>query len=67
MAFRMTLWALALLFIATIYNVGAAYYAMGGISVQDKFEEIGLLDDGTKGEFPLPVKKPLHTAALAMN
>lgn len=62
-AFRMTLWLFGLLFIATIYNAVSAYSSMGDINVQDRFEEIGLLDDG-KG-LPYPPRKPLQISELA--
>lgn len=62
MFFKITLWVLVLMFVSTIYNVVSAYTAMGAINVQDKFEQIGLLDDG-KGEFPLPPRKPANLMA----
>jgi hypothetical protein len=63
--FRMTLWLFGLLFIATIYNVVSAYTAMGSMDVQEKFEEIGLLEDG-KG-LPYPPRKPLQISEMASN
>lgn len=62
MAFKVTLWVLALMFVSTIYNVVSAYTAMGAVNVQDKFQKIGLLHDG-KTEFPLPPKKPQNLLA----
>ncbi len=67
MMFKMTLWACALLFIATVYNVVGAYDAIGGVDVHEKFEEVGLLEDTTPGQYPLPVRKPLQVHELASN
>ena len=67
MLFKLTLWACALLFVATVYNVVGAYDALGGVDVQGKFEEVGLLEGTAQGQFPLPVHKPLMTQQLAAN
>lgn len=67
MAFKMTLWACGLLFIATVYNVVGAYDAMGGVDVQGKFEQVGLLHDGDGSAFPLPQRKPLNIQEVASN
>ena len=61
MAFKLTLWVLVLTFVATIYNVVEAYSAMGSMNVQDKFEQIGLLDHG-QSSIPIPPRKPALTA-----
>ena len=65
MMFKMALWACALLFIATVYNVVGAYDAIGAVDVQAKFEEVGLLEGTRSGEHPQPVQKPLQTQELA--
>ncbi len=58
MAFKTALWVMALMFIATIYNVVGAYTAMGALNVQGKFQEIGLLDNSNKTHFIIPPRKP---------
>ena len=67
MAFKMTLWACALLFVATVYNVIGAYDAMGSVDVQSRFQQVGLLEGQSNGEYPLPLKKPLQIRELASN
>lgn len=67
MAFKMTLWACALLFVATVYNVVGAYDAMGSVDVQSRFQEVGLLDGGSAEGYPLPQRKPLQIRELASN
>lgn len=67
MAFKMTLWLLALMFVATIYNVVGAYSAMGALNVQGKFQEIGLLDNGKIDGIPLPPHKPAQLSKIASN
>lgn len=68
MALRLMLWAFALLFIATIWNVITAYNGMAGMNVHGKFQQIGLLEGGiANAEFPLPPKKPLMLQELAAN
>ena len=62
MAFKLTLWVLALTFAATIYNVIGAYNAMGSMNVQDKFAQIGLLENGNKERFIIPPRKPVPPA-----
>lgn len=65
MAFRLTVWLLALTFVATIYNVVSAYGALGEMNVQSRFQEIGLLHDGRVYAHPLPPRKPLQVSELA--
>lgn len=67
MAFKMTLWACALLFVATLYNVIGAYDAIGSVDVQSRFEEVGLLEGGSSESHPLPQRKPLQIRELASN
>ncbi len=68
MAFKMALWACALLFVATLYNVIGAYDAMGSVDVQTRFQEVGLLEnDNSVGAYPLPPRKPLQIRELASN
>ncbi|PZQ45284.1 MAG: hypothetical protein DI551_07845 [Micavibrio aeruginosavorus] len=64
MAFKITLWALGVLAIATIYNGVSAYNALGDSNIQAQFEQIGLLDDGAQN-VPAPPRKPLRTEELA--
>ena len=58
MAFKMTLWLLALMFTATIYNVVTAYNAMGSVDVQQRFETIGLIEYSNPQGFIIPEHKP---------
>lgn len=63
MAFKMTLWLCALMFIATLYNAVSAYDAMGGVDVQHQFMKVGLLQG--KADMPVPPRKPLEIEQLA--
>lgn len=67
MAFKMSLWACALLFIATLYNVIGAYAAMGSVDMQNRFQQVGLLEGGKEDGYPLPQRKPLQIRELASN
>lgn len=67
MAFKMTLWTCALLFIATLYNVIGAYAAMNSVNMQSRFQEVGLLESGVERGHPLPQRKPLQIRELASN
>jgi hypothetical protein len=58
MAFKMTLWLLALTFVAMVYNGVSAYSAMGSVDVQDRFEQIGLIEYSNKNRFVIPPRKP---------
>lgn len=66
MMFKMALWACALLFFATVYNAVSAYEALGSVDIQDSFMRVGILE-GSRQEFPLPVRKPLQTEEFASN
>ncbi|MFA5593439.1 MAG: hypothetical protein WC989_09030 [Micavibrio sp.] len=66
MALKMTLWAFALLFIATIWNAVTAYSGMGDMNVQGRFQTIGLLEDEREvAAFPLPPHKPEFNYTVA--
>lgn len=58
MAFRMTLWAFALMFVAMVYNGFSAYTAMGAMDVQGRFEQIGLIEYRNPHGYIIPVHKP---------
>lgn len=59
MVFKMTVWLLALVFVAMVYNGVSAYSAMGAIDVQTKFEKIGLIAYGNPNGYIIPVRKPV--------
>jgi len=58
MAFKMTVWMLALVFVAMVYNGVSAYSALGSVDVQGKFEQIGLITYGNPHGFIIPAHKP---------
>jgi hypothetical protein len=58
MAFKMALWALALMFVAMVYNGVSAYSAMGAMDVQTRFEQIGLIEYRNPHGFIIPAHKP---------
>ena len=58
MTFKMTLWLLALMFVAMVYNGVSAYTAMGAMDVQGKFEQIGLIEYRNPDGFIIPERKP---------
>jgi hypothetical protein len=66
MAFRMTLWVLALMFVAMVYNGVSAYSAMGAMDVQGRFEQIGLIEYRNTGGFIIPAHKPMVPQAEEM-
>ena len=66
MAFKMTLWVLALMFVAMVYNGVSAYSAMGSMNVQDRFEEIGLIEYRNPNGFIIPAHKPAPPQAEEM-
>lgn len=63
MAFKMTLWVLALMFVAMVYNGVSAYTAMGAMDVQGKFEQIGLIEYRNPNGFIIPAHKPAPPSA----
>lgn len=65
MIFKMTLWLCALMFLATLYNAVSAYEAIGDVDVQDKFIQVGLIED--QAHHSTPPKKPLQIERLAAN
>ncbi len=58
MTFKMTLWLLALMFVAMVYNGISAYTAMGAMDVQGKFEQIGLIEYRNPNGYIIPARKP---------
>lgn len=66
MAFRMTMWVLALTFVAMVYNGFSAYSAMGAMDVQGRFEEIGLIAYRNPNGFIIPARKPAPPQAEEM-
>ena len=66
MAFRMTLWALALMFVAMVYNGFSAYSAMGAMDVQGRFEQIGLIEYRNPNGYIVPARKPMAPQAAEM-
>lgn len=67
MAFRMTVWLLGLMFVATLYNVATAYSAIGSMDVQSKFQTIGLIEYKNAGAFIIPERKPVPPEMVASN
>lgn len=65
MAFKMTLWVLCVMFVATMYNVVSAYSAMGSAEVQTRFQQIGLLH--SQPSVPIPPRKPVMAQEFASN
>lgn len=59
MAFKMTMWILALMFAATIYNVVGAYAALDEVNVQERFETIGLIEYSNPHGYIIPAHKPV--------
>lgn len=67
MAFKMTLWLLALVFVAMVYNGVSAYSALGSVDVQGRFEQIGLIAYRNPNGFIIPTHKPPAPERLASN
>lgn len=57
MGWKMTMWLLALMFVAMVYNGVSAYTAMGSSDVQGRFQQIGLIAE--ERHFIMPAHKPL--------
>jgi len=64
MNYRLNLVLMLVVFSVVTYNVCMAYQDMNDVSVQGKFEEIGLLQD-SQPNFIIPAKKPSLSAQLA--
>jgi hypothetical protein len=62
----MTLWVLALMFVAMVYNGVSAYSAMGAMDVQGRFEQIGLIEYSNPQGFIIPAHKPMPPQAQEM-
>ncbi len=65
MAFKMALWVLCVMFAATLYNIVSAYSAMESSEVQNRFQQIGLLEQAST--IPIPPRKPVMVQELASN
>jgi hypothetical protein len=64
MNYKLNLALMLVVFSAVTYNVCKAYEGMDQIAVEDKFQEIGLLEN-TKVAFIIPPRKPAQTSQVA--
>lgn len=65
MNYRLNLYLMLLVFSVVTYNVCMAYQDMQDVSVQGKFQEIGLLEGGKSAAFIVPAHKPVMNSEVA--
>lgn len=65
MNYRLNLYLMLFVFSVVTYNVCMSYQGMEDVSVQGKFEEIGLLESESSSAFIIPARKPATASELA--